>query len=102
MAGPCLKSLERTIVRTRYKLQFRLVMDGLCRRTKQGGLSFCPARIRVGPNTCFSTAAAAAAAADVLLVLLDVFFFFLPTLLRKLYEYDGCCENSQKSSGYKH
>ena len=44
-------------------LQFRLGMDGLCRSTKQGGLSFAPARIRVGPNTCFSTAAAAAAAA---------------------------------------
>ena len=44
-------------------LQFRLGMDGLCRSTKQGGLSFAPARIRVGPNTCFSAAAAAAAAA---------------------------------------
>ena len=44
-------------------LQFRLGMDWLCRSTKQGCLSFAPARIRVGPNTCFSTAAAAAAAA---------------------------------------
>ena len=44
-------------------LQFRLGMDGLCRRTKGGGLSFAPARIRVGPNTCFPTAAAAAATA---------------------------------------
>ena len=42
-------------------LQFRLRMDWLCRSTKQGCLSFAPARIRVGPNTCFSTAAAAAA-----------------------------------------
>ena len=42
-------------------LQFRLGMDGLCRSTKQGGLSFAPARFRVGPNTCFSTAAASAA-----------------------------------------
>ena len=41
-------------------LQFRLRMDGLCRSTKQRRLSFAPARIRVGPNTCFSTAAAAA------------------------------------------
>ena len=50
-------------VRTRYKLQFRLDMDGLCRRAKQGGLSFAPARIGIGPNTCFSTAAGAAGAA---------------------------------------
>ena len=44
-------------------LQFRLGMDWICRSTKQGCLSFAPARIRVGPNTCFSIAAAAAAAA---------------------------------------
>ena len=44
-------------------LQFRLGMDWLCVSTKQGCLSFAPARIRVGPNTGFSTAAAAAAAA---------------------------------------
>ena len=50
-------------------LQFRLGMDWLCRSTKQGCLSFAPARIRVGPNTCFSTAAAAAAAAACLLLL---------------------------------
>ena len=54
-----------------------------------------------------STAPAAAAAAAATtaiycwLVLLGS-FFFLPALLRKLYEYDGCCENSQKSSGYEH
>ena len=64
-------------------LQFRIGMDRLCRSTKQGGLSFAPARIRVGPNTCFSTAAAAAAAADVLLVgPARCFFFFLPTLAK--------------------
>ena len=64
-------------------LQFCLGMDWLCRSTKQGWLSFAPARIRVGPNTCFSTAAAAAAAAataaaaDVLLVgPARCFFFF--------------------------
>ena len=44
-------------------LQFRLGMDWLCRSTKQGCLSFAPARSRVGPNTCFSTAACATAAA---------------------------------------
>ena len=50
-----------------------------------------------------ASAAAAAAAADVLLVgPAQCFFFLLPTLLRKLHEYDGCCENSQKSSGYEH
>ena len=94
-------------------LQFRLGMDGLCRSTKQGGLSFAPARIRVGPNTCFSTAAAAAAAvagasaaaaavaaATALRTAgwsCSVFFFFLPTLLRKL-PGDGCCctEPSEK------
>ena len=42
-------------------LRFRLGMDCLCRSTKQGCLSFALARIRVGPNICFSTAAAAAA-----------------------------------------
>ena len=46
-------------------LQFRLGMDWLCRSTKQGCLSFAPARIRVGQNTCFSTAAAAACFASV-------------------------------------
>ena len=89
-------------------LQFRLGMDGLCRSTKQVGLSFAPARIRVGPNTCFSTAAAAAAAAGASLLLLLLlaylllvgparcFFFFLPTLLQKLLG-DGCCtEASEK------
>ena len=44
-------------------LLFRLGMDWLRRSTKQGCLSFAPARIGVRPNTCFSTAAAAAAAA---------------------------------------
>ena len=53
-------------------LQFRLGMNWLCRSTKQGCLSFAPTRIRVGPNSCFSTAAAAAA----LLVLLGVYFLF--------------------------
>ena len=46
-------------------LQFRLGMDCLSRSTKQGCLFFAPARIRVGPNTCFSTAVVAAAAAAV-------------------------------------
>ena len=45
------------------KLQFRPGMDGLCCSTKQAGLSFAPARTRVGPNTCFSTAATTVAAA---------------------------------------
>ena len=58
-------------------LQFRLGMDGLCRSTKQGGLSFAPARIRVGPNTCFSTAAAAAAAAGASLLLLLLLAYLL-------------------------
>ena len=44
-------------------LQFCLGMDWLCRSTKQGWLSFVSARIRAGPNTCFSTASAAGAAA---------------------------------------
>ena len=45
------------------RLLFRLGMDWLCRSTKQGWLSFVSARIRAGPNTCFSTASAAGAAA---------------------------------------
>ena len=63
-------------------LQFRLGMDGLfCRSRKQGGMSFAPARIRVGPNTCFSTAAAAA---DELLVgPARCFFFFASNSLAK-------------------
>ena len=102
-------------------LQFRLGMDWLCRSTKQGCLSFAPARIRVGPNTCFSTATAACFCCGCLccclcccccllllrvtlllpllhclLVLLGVLFFIL-TLLRKLYG-GGCCrtEPSEK------
>ena len=74
-------------------LQFRLGMDGLRRSTKQGGLSFAPARIRVGPNTCFSIAAVAAAAA--LLILLGV-LHFIATLSRKLYGGGCCTEPSEK------
>ena len=74
-------------------LQFRLGTDVLCRGTKQAGLSFAPARIRVGPNTCVSTAAAAAAAATALRTAgwsCSMFYFFILTLLRKLYG-GGCC-----------
>ena len=42
-------------------LQFRLGMDWLCRSTKQGCLSFAPARIRVGPASLLLLASAAGA-----------------------------------------
>ena len=71
-------------------LQFRLGMDGLCRSTKQGGLSFAPARIRVGPNTCFSTAAAGCCCccyctAYCWLVLLGVLFLILDSFAKAIW-----------------
>ena len=146
MAGPCLKSLERTYQvqvynvifffkqKTAYEIMPSLVGSEMCIRdsgwavfkklgtyvpgtsTSFGSVlawmgfavarnkEACPSHPRVlepDRTPAFLLLLLLMLLTYCWLVLLGV-FFLLPTLLRKLYEYDRCCENSHKSSGYEH